>query len=142
MGGYGLTPGGRAMLRMQEATSAYLRDEKGFVSVYFGEEKSTGFVASASVRLGRRNLVVGFRSEQGTDSGDVRTAPRVRSHFLAPSDGLMRTGLQQQRYCSHSASRRDLGATLTHGSGIFCPLSLYIGSEAIRCRRRTREGAN
>ena len=35
---------------MQEASSAYLRDGKGYVSVYFGEEKSTSFAASASVR--------------------------------------------------------------------------------------------
>ena len=45
---------------MQEATSAYLRDEKGFVSVYFGEEKSTGFAASASVRLEGETLLSGF----------------------------------------------------------------------------------
>ena len=45
---------------MQEATSAYLRDEKGFVSVYFGEEKSTSFSASASVRLEGETLLSGF----------------------------------------------------------------------------------
>ena len=45
---------------MQEATSAYLRDEKGFVSVYFGEEKSTSFAASARVRLEGETLLSGF----------------------------------------------------------------------------------
>lgn len=45
---------------MQVASSAYLRDEKGFVSVYFGEEKSVSFPASARVRLEGETLLSGF----------------------------------------------------------------------------------
>ena len=45
---------------MQEARSAYLRDGQGFVSIYFGEEKSVSFAASASVRLEGETFLSGF----------------------------------------------------------------------------------
>ena len=44
----------------QEASSAYLRGGEGYVSVFFGEEKSIRFAASASVRLEGQTLLSDF----------------------------------------------------------------------------------
>ncbi len=44
----------------QEASSAYLRGGEGYVSVYFGGEKSMRFAASANVRLEGQTLLSDF----------------------------------------------------------------------------------